>query len=208
MSDIFDDDLHVFKAPEFTTIIEQAIDFFAKSPLQKFQPTYHMNARGVYGLYYFGDYELYTPIAEKNKISADQPIYIGKAVSSGKRTGLLNKNQDAGSVLARLWEHARSINAVNNLKIDDFQCKFVFLGKNEEDLIEVLEARLLKKFQPLWNAPCLAGFGNHDPGSGRHMQQRSPWDTLHPGRPWAMRLRGKLRDEAVIVENVRRFLKS
>ncbi len=96
----------------------------------------------------------------------------------------------------------------NNLSIGDFKCRFVFLGKREEDLIEVLEARLIRKFQPLWNAPCLAGFGNHDPGSGRSMQQQSFWDTLHPGRPWARKLMGKRRDEAAIIENVKNFLQN
>jgi hypothetical protein len=31
-------------------------------------------------------------------------------------------------------------------------------------------------------------FGNHDPGGGRQKQVKSPWDTLHAGRPWAKAL--------------------
>lgn len=40
----------------------------------------------------------------------------------------------------------------------------------------------------IWNT-TVTGFGNHDPGSGRYNQARSSWDVLHPGRPWADRLR-------------------
>jgi hypothetical protein len=36
----------------------------------------------------------------------------------------------------------------------------------------------------VWNR-VLDGFGNHTPGAGRFKQQRSRWDTLHPGRSWA-----------------------
>ena len=32
---------------------------------------------------------------------------------------------------------------------------------------------------------CSAGFGNHDPGSGRYKGLRPRWDVLHPGRAWA-----------------------
>ncbi len=110
MNGPFDSDPHLFKAPEFASIVEEAIHFFSNSPIQEVHSTYHMNIRGVYGLYYFGDYELYAPIAERNRAKSDQPIYVGKAVSSGKRTGQ-SRNQDTGNVLSRLWEHTQSINA-------------------------------------------------------------------------------------------------
>lgn len=42
-------------------------------------------------------------------------------------------------------------------------------------------------FRPLWNV-VVAGFGNHDPGKGRRGQEKSVWDTLHPGRSWAATL--------------------
>lgn len=31
-------------------------------------------------------------------------------------------------------------------------------------------------------------FLNHDPGRGRRGQEKSAWDTLHPGRHWAATL--------------------
>ena len=42
------------------------------------------------------------------------------------------------------------------------------------DLIGV-EAAMTRKHKPLWNS-CIDGFGNHDPGSGRHHQAKSEWD--------------------------------
>ncbi len=49
------------------------------------------------------------------------------------------------------------------------------------------ESLLIEISRPLWNY-ALDGFGNHDPGNGRYNQQKSPWDTLHPGREWAEKL--------------------
>ena len=50
------------------------------------------------------------------------------------------------------------------------------------------------------------GFGNHDPGSGRYAQQKSPWDELHPGREWANRLRPCANTREVLIERVKDFL--
>ena len=46
---------------------------------------------------------------------------------------------------------------------------------------------LIETYQPLWNR-VIDGFGNNDPGVRRATQFRSPWDVLHPGRPWAEKL--------------------
>jgi hypothetical protein len=57
------------------------------------------------------------------------------------------------------------------------------------------------KQEPLWNQK-LDGFGNHDPGAGRYNQQRSPWDVIHPGRPWAARLKPNSRSKAEILKSL------
>ncbi|WP_218119560.1 Eco29kI family restriction endonuclease [Roseospirillum parvum] len=56
------------------------------------------------------------------------------------------------------------------------------------------ESLLISRFVPLWNK-WVDGFGNHDPGGGRYNQERSRWDVLHPGRPWATKC--KERKEAL-----------
>jgi hypothetical protein len=66
----------------------------------------------------------------------------------------------------------------------------MILQEIEADLIIPVEAALIRKHRPLWNA-VIDGFGNHDPGKGRYDQARSEWDVLLPGRPWADRLTGQ-----------------
>ena len=92
-----------------------------------------------------------------------------------------------------------------NLEVGDFCCRFVILQEVESDLIIPVEATLIRNYRPLWNS-VVDGFGNHDPGSGRYNQARSEWDVLHPGRPWADRLKGELPSLEVVTEKIRAFL--
>ena len=64
---------------------------------------------------------------------------------------------------------------------------------------------LIERFQPVWNR-VLDGFGNHDPGKGRYNQQKSPWDCLHNGRPWADRLQPCPLTESELTERVADYL--
>lgn len=61
------------------------------------------------------------------------------------------------------------------------------------------------RFKPIWNK-VLDGFGNHDPGKGRYEQQKSKWDTLHPGRAWARNLKQNAQNEQQISQLARDFL--
>ena len=141
---------------------------------------------GVYALFYSGRLPVYQPIAD-----GKQPIYIGKAVPPGARKGT---GADAGSpaLRRRLREHARSIDAVQNLNIADFASKHMAVVPV---WITLAERFLIDHYKPVWNL-CLDGFGDHDPGSGRRHSQRSWWDTLHPGRPWADELIDREAEEA------------
>jgi hypothetical protein len=120
-----------------------------------------------------------------NRDSAPVPIYVGKAIPIGGRKGELQFDATIGSALyKRLSEHAESIRQVNNLSLPDFKCRYLVV---DDIWIPLGESLLIRQFRPLWNV-AIDGFGNHDPGSGRHRQQKSPWDVLHPGRSWAERL--------------------
>jgi hypothetical protein len=77
-----------------------------------------------------------------------------------------------------------SVAEASNLESSDFQCRYLVV---DDVWIPLAESLLIERFQPLWNV-LVDGFGNHDPGSGRHQQKKSPWDVLHPGRGWAERL--------------------
>ena len=158
---------------------------------------------GVYALYYKGNFPLYAKISEKNKKDLIQPIYAGKAIPEGGRKGGLGLDAPPGEYLyRRLNEHKKSIEAAQNLCIDDFYCRFLVV---DDIWIPLGESLLIERTKPLWNI-VVDGFGNHDPGRGRYNQQRSPWDILHKGRAWAENLQeGK--PEADIAKQVTDFLK-
>ncbi|MDY4063692.1 MAG: Eco29kI family restriction endonuclease [Candidatus Limiplasma sp.] len=141
---------------------------------------------GVYMLYYVGNNPLYTQLAERNKDGKFQsPIYVGKAVPAGARKGGFALDVDHGTaLLKRLTEHSESIKTVNNLELEDFYCRFLVV---DDIWIPLAESLLIEKFAPVWNR-VLDGFGNHDPGKGRHSGKMPYWDCVHPGRDWAYRL--------------------
>lgn len=136
---------------------------------------------GIYALFYHGSFEPYQRFSQKHRAL---PIYAGKAVPSGSRKGI--KKQGLGHELfKRLTEHTRSIHAAQNLELSDFSVRFLVVTPL---WITMAERFLIEHFQPLWNV-CLEGFGNHDPGKGRHAGDISWWDTVHPGRAWAKKLK-------------------
>jgi Eco29kI-like restriction endonuclease len=110
-----------------------------------------------------------------------------------------------GKLLGRLREHAKSIQAAANLKLEDFRCRFMVLTEDEADLIELVEARLIRNYKPLWNSG-ISGFGIHAPGSGRGGQKQSEWDVLHPGRYYAGQLTGKSIPVEEVLQKVEQFL--
>jgi hypothetical protein len=86
---------------------------------------------------------------------------------------------------------------VENLNIEDFWCRFLVV---DDIWIPLGESLLIQRHRPIWNS-MLDGFGNHDPGAGRHKGARPNWDTLHPGRAWAERCApSKLTKEQILTE--------
>lgn len=107
-------------------------------------------------------------------------------------------------LFSRLGEHAQSIGQAVNLRLEDFFCRYLVV---DDIWVPLGEALLIETFSPVWNV-VVDGFGNHDPGAGRRNQQRSPWDMLHPGRPWAEKLLPNARPAEVILERVQEFFRS
>lgn len=200
----FDYHLHVFRSPKFQSVVNEAIEFFANTPLHRLPPPGQFLGPGVYGLYYIGAYELYAKIAQLNQDTCVQPIYVGKAVPPGWRTARTGTSETF-DLYQRLREHTRSIERGASLRISDFRCRFMILNGIEGDLIVPVEAELIRKYMPLWNT-VVDGFGNHDPGAGRYNQARSEWDVLHPGRLWADRLTGVSPILEDVIAKVRRAL--
>lgn len=80
----------------------------------------------------------------------------------------------------------------------------MILENAASNMIGTVEAALIRNYQPIWN--CIVdGFGNHDPGSGRYNQERSEWDTIHPGRMWASRCVESSKSLDEILSNVNRY---
>lgn len=184
----FERSKHVFQSDAFAEIIKDTIRFFNGTPVHQLPLSESFIGAGVYALYYIGKSKYYKYLYDANKQDFVQPIYVGKAVPRGWRQARL---QDASNELfSRLNEHYHSISQADNLNIEDFRCRFMILEDAAADLIGTVEASLIRQYTPIWNS-CIDGFGNHDPGSGRYDQAKSDWDILHPGRPWADKLRGE-----------------
>lgn len=170
--------------------------------MEPLPPAQSFIGAGIYAIYYTGQhmpYPLYAPVAVQEIANENvEPIYVGKAVPYGTRVGGLQTSP--GTVLfQRLREHAISIEQVTNLSLSDFLCRYLVV---DDIWIALGEALLIERFAPIWNT-ILFGFGNHDPGKGRYNQQRSPWDMLHPGRPWAARLQPNAKSVNQIEAEVR-----
>ena len=164
-------------------------------PLKPLGQMERFSGAGVYAIYFVGTKCLYEPLRVES--SRDRPIYVGKAIPSGARKGGSFLNLDPGEALYnRLREHADSINEVYDLNVDDFLCRYLAV---DDVWIPLAESLLITKYLPLLNV-VIEGFGNHDPGKGRTNQQRSLWDTMHPGRKWAEKLRNsKLSRQEIMI---------
>ena len=161
-------------------------------------PRFH--GAGIYAIYYVGDFPPYAALAAANRDDQfNLPIYVGKAVPEGARMG--GGSGEAGFDLSkRLRDHAKSVTQATNLMEGDFWCRYLVV---EDIWIPLGESLLIAKFAPVWNT-TVAGFGNHNPGSGRYRGARPRWDQLHPGRPWA----ANLSDQPVSAEEIAREAES
>ena len=76
----------------------------------------------------------------------------------------------------RIAQHAKSIEEVNNLELDDFRCRFLVLN---DAYIALAESVLIRLFRPAWNR---MSFGSKVVGKNRMGGIVGLWDALHPGR--------------------------
>lgn len=165
-------------------------------PVRKFE------GAGIYCIYYRGKFPLYDKVSAENCDLWKVPIYVGKAVPSGARKGHAVLNPNPGDALfKRLAKHAKSISDASNLSLEDFRCRYLVV---EDIWIPLGEATLVQHLRPLWNV-VVDGFGNNDPGGGRYGQERSQWDTLHPGRDWAKKCRARTEDPSILASRVLKF---
>lgn len=141
---------------------------------------------GVYALYYNGPNPAYAPL-----VGRETPIYVGKAdpQSASAKTA----KAQGPKLHGRLREHLRSITKAMNdpaatLDAKDFLCRFLVVQSGWQT---AAENYLINLFKPIWNDElglCF-GIGKHGDSPDTRGNLRSPWDTLHPGREWASRLK-------------------
>ena len=143
-----------------------------------------LKGAGVYAIYFSGDFAAYATISGLPD-EGHPPIYVGKAIPKGGRKGGLSKDAGSGTALRdRLRQHANSIDEAINLSLSDFWVRYLTV---DDIWIPLGENVLIDTFKPLWNR-AIDGFGNKDPGRRRSTQYRSPWDVLHRGRTFAIKL--------------------
>jgi hypothetical protein len=174
------------------------------SPLEDL-PRRNFVGAGVYAIYYRGDFEPYELLSKANTDDFEIPIYVGKAVPEGSRTGFEVLAGDLTTNLCeRMKEHRRSVRQAENISETHFWCRWIVV---ESIWIPLGEAVMIDRFKPLWNSRILDGFGNHTPGSGRIEGARSRWDTLHPGRSWAPRYPARTETPAQIAADAIGYLR-
>jgi hypothetical protein len=155
---------------------------------------------GVYAIYYSGDFAPYWPIrCDPASLQFAHAIYVGKAIpKGGRKGGLADASEDSNALRSRLKKHAKSIQEVANLDLPDFWVRFLTV---DDIWIPLGENMLIESLKPVWNR-ALDGFGNNDPGVRRATQFKSPWDVLHPGRPFAVKLADSGLSEQFLIDRL------
>lgn len=152
---------------------------------------------GLYALYYNGNFSTYGKIGGYNRANGCRiPIYVGRAKDPGARKGLDPFTPVSKPLLwQRVNDHRKTIAGAGNLDLSDF---FVRVLVVLPIWVPLAESMAIRQYRPLWNT-TVQGFGIHAPGSGRHGQQLSHWDSLHPGRSFVAKLK---RNESVTPESL------
>ncbi len=153
------------------------------TPVYPLSTSFPLRGPGVYAIYYTGvGFAPYAPLARQNSNGRFVwPIYVGQALPSGGRRGLVTVVDDP-ALRNRLNKHRQSIAAATaDFSVGDFHYRALVM---DDAFIRLAETSLLALYKPVWNN-YVDGFGNNPPGVGREASKRSRWDTLHGGRTQA-----------------------
>ncbi|MGM0544145.1 MAG: Eco29kI family restriction endonuclease [Pseudomonadota bacterium] len=198
------DNIYPFNPLDKKHLGESVGQAMLRQPINSLAGLSKFNGAGVYAIYYSGDFPAYEEIAKRNTSgSYTAPIYVGKAVPEGARKGKLSP-ASTETLFRRLNDHKKSLDKAKNLHIEDFFYRCLIV---DDIWIPLGESLLIAKFSPVWNN-FIDGFGNHDPGSGRHAGLRPRWDVLHPGRSWAEKLQPRPETQEQIILEVKEQLRS
>ena len=137
---------HSFDPLDYETIAATVVDALLHEPLRSLAAVRPFGGAGIYALYYAGGFAAYAPVRLAEQ---EVPIYVGKAIPRGARTGLDELDPQVGQVLcARLRQHAASIEQASKLVLADFQCRYLCV---KHLWIPLAEQVLVRRFRPVWN---------------------------------------------------------
>lgn len=161
--------------------------------LDAIQPFY---GAGVYAIYYTGPEDIYAPIS-----GTETPIYVGKADPPVGATSVV---QQETKLFGRLNEHRRNIDKVAGIDLAHFECRALAVQSGYQ---AAAESHLINLFWPIWNneTKILYGLGKHGDDSKTRANNKSPWDTIHPGRAWAEGNREAKTAEDILAEVAAHF---
>tara|TARA_R110002167_G_scaffold29371_2_gene98259 strand:+ start:154 stop:1017 length:864 start_codon:yes stop_codon:yes gene_type:complete len=145
-----------------------------RRPLQDIGKAY---GSGIYAIYYIGQSETYRRIS-----NTETPIYVGKADPPANAKTV----KEQGTKLTdRLNEHRKNIDKVSGIVVADFEYRALAVQSGYQSSAEF---HLIRLFEPIWNneTRILFGLGKHGDAATTRANNKSPWDTIHPGRAWAV----------------------
>jgi hypothetical protein len=154
-------------------------------PMARIARTY---GSGVYAIYYRGEHPAYAAVSR-----TETPVYVGKA--DPKSANARTSREQGPQLYGRLADHRRMIKTVGTfaieknlpypLRVEDFDCRKLVCATNAQ---LVAERHLISTFRPVWNneVGICWGISKHGDSASTRKNKRSPWDVIHPGRPWAM----------------------
>lgn len=151
---------------------------------------------GVYAIYYTGPRDIYAPIS-----GTETPIYVGKA---DPPVGAKSVVQQETKLFSRLNEHRKNIEKVAGIDLADFECRALAVQSGYQ---AAAESHLISLFRPIWNneTKILYGLGKHGDAATTRANNKSPWDTIHPGRAWAEGNREAKSAEDILAEVTKHF---
>jgi hypothetical protein len=120
-----------------------------RQDVESLPPIAPFQGAGAYAIYYTGTFLPYRRLTALNKGELGAwPIYVGKAVPPGSRKGLRRRTGRGTPLFTRLREHARTIEQVKSLQLEDFYCRYLVV---DEIWIALTESMLIELYSPVWN---------------------------------------------------------
>ncbi len=174
---------HFYSNPAFAEFLKDSVRAFNGSPVAPMPPP-SFTGSGIYALYCTAVKGPYAKFGKEiNRLAYKVPIYVGKAVPSGRRQSrqLDGSSTDKGTYLcSHLSQHARSIEQGEGLSLSDFACRVLPLSASEQPLANRIVEFMVALYKPLWNT-IVRGFSRpHFTDYAGH-KIHSNWEVIHNG---------------------------